>query len=46
LFKDIEHLVRLAAVMVIALVAFAILRTAVVPRSFGQYGHYRGAAIA
>jgi hypothetical protein len=46
LFKDIEHLVRLAAVMAIALVAFVILRTAVVPRSFGQYGHYRGAAIA
>jgi hypothetical protein len=46
LFKDIEHLVRLAAVMLFALVAFVILRTAVVPRSFGQYGHYRGDAIA
>jgi hypothetical protein len=45
-FKDIEHLVRLAAVMLIALVAFVVLRAAVVPRSFGQYGHYRGAAIA
>jgi len=46
LLKDIEHLIRLAAVMAIALVAFVILRAAVVPRSFGQYGHYRGAAIA
>lgn len=46
LFKDIEHLIRLAAVMVIALVAFIVLRAAVVPRSFGQYGHYRGAAIS
>ena len=46
LFKDIEHLVRLAAVIAIALVAFVILRAAVVPRSFGQYGHYRGAAIS
>ncbi len=46
LFKDTEHLIRLAAVMVIALVAFVVLRAAVVPRSFGQYGHYRGAAIA
>jgi len=46
LFKDIEHLVRLAAVMAIAVVAFLIMRAAVVPRSFGQYGHYRGAAIA
>ena len=46
LFKDVEHLVRLAAVMVIALVAFLVLRAAVVPHSFGQYGHYRGDAIA
>jgi cytochrome c554/c'-like protein len=46
LFKDIEHLVRLAAVMAIALIAFVGLRAVVVPRSFGQYGHYRGAAIA
>jgi hypothetical protein len=46
LFKDTEHLVRLAVVMAIALVLFAALRTALVPRSFGQYGHYRGAAIA
>jgi hypothetical protein len=30
----------------IGLLAFVILRAAVVPRSFGQYGHYRGAAIA
>lgn len=46
LFKDIEHLVRLAVVMAIALVAFVGLRALVVPNSFGQYGHYRGAAIA
>lgn len=46
LFKDIEHLIRLAAVMLMALIAFVVLRAAVVPRSFGQYGHYRGAAIA
>ena len=45
LFKDIEHLLRLAVVIVIALLAFVILRAAVVPHSFGQYGHYRGAAL-
>ncbi|MGB8115354.1 MAG: hypothetical protein WCF22_16350, partial [Candidatus Sulfotelmatobacter sp.] len=45
MFKDIEHLIRLAVVFAIGLVAFLILRAAVVPRSFGQYGHYRGAAI-
>ncbi len=31
--------------MVIALIAFVVLRAAVVPRSFGQYGHYRADAI-
>lgn len=46
MFKDVEHLIRLAAVMAIALVAFVVLRAAIVPHSFGQYGHYRGAAIA
>ncbi len=46
MFKDGEHLIRLAAVFALGLAAFVILRAAVVPRSFGQYGHYRGAAIA
>ena len=46
MFKDIEHLVRLALVMAVALVAFVLLRAAIVPPTFGQYGHYRGAAIA
>lgn len=46
MFKDTEHLIRLAAVMAIAVLAFVVLRSAVVPKSFGQYGHYRGNAIA
>jgi len=46
MFKDIEHLVRLALVMAIALVAFVLVRAAIIPRTFGQYGHYRGDAIA
>jgi len=46
MFKDIEHLVRLALVMAIGVVAFVLVRAAVIPRSFGQYGHYRGAALA
>jgi len=45
LFRDIEHLVRLAVVILILLAIFLVLRVAVVPPSFGQYGHYRGAAI-
>ena len=46
MFKDIELLIRLAVVIVIAVAAFVVLRAAVIPASFGQYGHYRGAAIA
>ncbi|HTT24745.1 MAG TPA: multiheme c-type cytochrome [Candidatus Sulfotelmatobacter sp.] len=46
MFKDVEHLIRLAAVMLLALLLFVVLRAAVVPKSFGQYGHYRGNAIA
>jgi len=44
-FKDTEHLIRLAVVIVILLAVFVLLRAAVVPKSFGQYGHYRGDAI-
>jgi hypothetical protein len=44
-FKDTEHLIRLVAVLVLGVAAFVGLRAAVVPKSFGQYGHYRGAAI-
>jgi hypothetical protein len=45
-FKDTEHLVRFALLFVVAFVVFLVLRHMVVPKSFGQYGHYRGAAIA
>ena len=45
LFKDIEHLVRLVAVMASGLIGFLVLRGAIVPHSFGEYGHYRGASI-
>ena len=46
MFKDVEHLIRLAVVMLLVLVLFVVLRAAVVPKSFGQFGHYRGNAIA
>jgi len=45
-FKDVEHLLRLALVFGVGIIAFAILRTLLVPNSFGEYGHYRGNAIA
>ena len=44
--RDAEHLVRIAILFVAGLLAFLGLRTLFVPRSFGQYGHYRGDAIA
>jgi uncharacterized CHY-type Zn-finger protein len=44
-FKDAGHLFRFAGLFVLAFVVFLVVRHFVVPKSFGQYGHYRGAAI-
>jgi hypothetical protein len=44
-FKDAGHLFRFAGLFVIAFLVFLVVRHYVVPKSFGQYGHYRGAAI-
>ncbi len=43
--KDAGHLFRFAGLFVIAFLVFLLVRGFVVPKSFGQYGHYRGAAI-
>jgi uncharacterized CHY-type Zn-finger protein len=45
-FKDAGHLFRFAGLFVLAFLVFLIVRGFVVPRSFGQYGHYRGNAIS
>jgi uncharacterized CHY-type Zn-finger protein len=45
-FKDAGHLFRFAGLFVLAFIIFLVVRHYVVPPSFGQYGHYRGAAIA
>jgi Cytochrome c7 and related cytochrome c len=45
-FRDIEHLLRLALVFLVGVAAFVIVRAILVPRSFGEYGHYRGNSIA
>ena len=45
-FKDAGHLFRLAAVFLVGTLAFLGMRVFLVPKSFGQYGHYRGDAIA
>lgn len=44
-FKDIGHLFRFAGLFVIAFVIFLIVRGYIVPKTFGEYGHYRAAAI-
>ena len=44
-FKDARHLFRFAGLFVLAFLIFLVVRHYYVPKSFGQYGHYRGAAI-
>ncbi|MFZ0396242.1 MAG: multiheme c-type cytochrome [Terracidiphilus sp.] len=44
-FKDSGHLFRFAGLFVIAFLVFWAIRGFVVPPTFGQYGHYRAAAI-
>ncbi|MGA7159217.1 MAG: multiheme c-type cytochrome [Acidobacteriaceae bacterium] len=45
-FKDYEHLFRFALLWGFLIVVFFVARHFVVPKSFGEYGHYRGNAIA
>ena len=45
IFKDAGHLFRFAGLFVLAFLIFLVARHYVVPKSFGEYGHYRGAAI-
>src|SRR6478672_951474 len=44
-FRDAKHLFRFAGLFVLAFLLFLFIRGYVVPRSFGQYGHYRDTAI-
>jgi Cytochrome c554 and c-prime len=45
-FKDTGHLWRVALVFLAGIIAFVVVRALLVPKSFGEYGHYRGNAIA
>jgi hypothetical protein len=45
-FGDYEHVLRMAAVFAVAIVCFLGWRSWMVPKDFGQYGHFRGGAIA
>ena len=44
-FKDSGHLFRLVAVFLLGFASFAVVRSLLVPKTFGEYGHYRGAAL-
>ncbi len=44
-YKDAGHLFRFAGLFVLAFLIFLVVRHYIVPKSFGQYGHYRGAAM-
>jgi len=44
-FKDIAHLIRLAGVFLLGVILFLVLRSVTIPKSFGQYGPFRGAAL-
>ncbi len=44
-FKDVAHLIRLAAAFATGAVLFLVVRGVLVPKSFGEFGHYRGAAL-
>jgi hypothetical protein len=45
LLRDSGHLIRPAVVLLAGIAVFLLIRSAVIPRAFGQYGHYRPAAL-
>jgi len=45
LLQDWVHLVRPAVVLLAGLGVFLVIRSAVIPKAFGQYGHYRPGAL-
>ena len=44
-FRDSGHLIRPALVLLAAIGVFLVIRSAVVPKAFGQYGHFRPGAL-
>lgn len=44
-FKDIRHIIHAAILIAVGIVGFLVARALTVPKSFGQYGHYRGDSI-
>lgn len=46
LFRDKEHLIRMAGLFAGGIVVFLVLRGVLVPADFGELGHYRTGAFA
>ena len=44
-FEGSEHLIRLALVAALLVLAFLTVRQVVIPREFGKYGHFRPASM-
>ncbi len=45
LFRNTQHLVRMAGIFAVGVVGFLTMRMLLVPEGFGKYGHYRAPAI-
>jgi hypothetical protein len=43
--KESGHLVRMALVLIVAIIVFLGIRAAIVPKTFGDYGHYRASSL-
>ena len=44
--KDKEHLVRMAAIFLVGLLLFLVVRAFLIPKGFYEYGHFRAGALA
>jgi hypothetical protein len=44
-FRDYQHVLRIAAIFVVAIVTFLAWRSWMVPADFGKYGHFRAGAL-
>jgi hypothetical protein len=45
IFRDSGHLIRPAVVLLAGLGLFLVIRTVLIPKGFGKYGHYSPAAL-
>ncbi|MGB6945850.1 MAG: multiheme c-type cytochrome [Bryobacteraceae bacterium] len=43
--RSIEHLIRVVVILAVGVAAFLLIRRAVIPANFGEYGHFRPAAM-